>query len=89
MSDLSSNDLECELTSIPEGRKFLEEIGVEAAKALLAGDDDLYYKILDPLKEFSDWWYSQGVARGMFMAIKANGPEYSNCEGMPGRSGTA
>ena len=52
---LSRKDPERELTDSPEGMEFLEEIAVEATKALLAGDDDLFYEILDPLEEWSDW----------------------------------
>ena len=80
---------ERELTDSPEGIELLEELAVKSTKALLDGDDDLFHKHLDQLEEWSDWWYCQGVARGIFMAIKAGSPENLNCEGMPGRSGTA
>ncbi len=59
------------LTETDEGFDFLEEHAVKVAGVALSGDDDLAESLLYQIEDDIDYFYCKGVARGLWMAIKA------------------
>ena len=59
------------LTECDEGFEFLDELAVEVTKAELRGDCDLAESLLDQLDDDIDYFFCMGVARGLWLAIKA------------------
>ena len=59
------------LTECDEGFEFLDELAVDVTKAELRGDCDLAESLLDQLDDDIDYFFCMGVARGLWLAIKA------------------
>lgn len=59
------------LTECDEGFQFLDEHAVEVTTANLRGDYDLAESLLDQLDDDIDYFFCMGVARGLWLAIKA------------------